>query len=172
MTVHSRTSYRGIRARSVARVGLVLIAVACSALAFARSGVPPVRARSIVAPHVIQITGTRYAWHVRYPGADGVLGTDDDVRGRRDLHVPAGVATRVLLRSRDYIYSLRVPSLDLNQVAIPAIDFELHIDVAEVGRHPLNGGQMCGITHPALQGTVVVESEEAYWAALRGMETP
>ncbi len=174
---------RGLRVRSVLRIGLGLIAVGVGALLTAlpqaraeraaEAGVPVAlcRGHTREAPHTIQVTGDHHTWQIRYPGPDGVLGTADDIFGSSTLHVPVGVPTRVLLHSRDFIYALRVPSLKVNEVAIPNMEFEVHLDEAAAGRHELRGGQMCGVARPALQGELVVESVEAYWAALQSMET-
>lgn len=155
----------GLRARSVTAGGLVVLT--CLGLGLAALA-PSGRAtpRRIGAEHVIAIEGRAHAWRVRYPGADGVLGTGDDIEGAGDVHLPAGVPTRVLLHSDDYIYSLRVPRLALNEVAIPDMEFEVRLEDLGIGTYRLEGGEMCGTPPPGLQGHVVVHDEAAYWAAL------
>ena len=37
---------------------------------------------------VIEVTGEEFNWHFRYPGRDGVLGTDDDHYSVQDLFLP------------------------------------------------------------------------------------
>ena len=55
---------------------------------------------------VVRMTGDDYRWGVRYPGRDGRLDTRDDVLDSRNLNVPEGTEVRVLLESRDYVYTL------------------------------------------------------------------
>ena len=117
--------------------------------------------------HVVELTGEAHTWRVRYPGPDRRLGTADDVEGTGDLHVPRDVPTRIVLRSRDYVYTLRVPRLGVDDVAVPDIAGELRLQAAASGTYALEGGQMCGVAYPGLQGHVVVHDGSGYWAALR-----
>ncbi|MCA9270279.1 MAG: cytochrome c oxidase subunit II, partial [Planctomycetales bacterium] len=39
-------------------------------------------------PPLVEVTGRQFEWRLRYPGADGVLGTRDDLFDVNDLHVP------------------------------------------------------------------------------------
>ncbi len=119
------------------------------------------------AEHVVAVVGADHAWHVRYPGPDGRLGTDDDLEGAGDLHLPRGVPTRLLVQSEDFIYTLRVPALGVDDVAVPGLSGELRIDAPRTGTYALEGGQMCGTRYPGLQGHVVVHERGAYWRALR-----
>lgn len=109
----------------------------------------------------VEITGQDFEWHVRYPGPDGRLGTQDDLFGWQDLHVPLGARTRIHLRSRDYIYNLALPHLGLKEVAVPDLEFSLEFEARLAGDFELRGDQMCGWTHPKLLGTLHVESGEA-----------
>lgn len=164
----STTFARGLRTTQVARSGGLVFALLAGLLLWLvpAHGPTPLRGR-IGSVHEIEVTGDAHVWRVRYPGADGVLGTADDIAGRGDLHLPVGVPTRVLLHSQDYIYSLRVPSLALNEVAVPDMEFELRIEAQALGSHVLEGGEMCGTPPPGLQGHVVVQSEADYWDALQ-----
>lgn len=114
----------------------------------------------------VEITGDDFNWHVRYPGADGKLGTDDDVSAMRDLHVPVNTRTRLHLRSRDYIYNLALPDLSLKEIAVPNLEFFLEFETGAPRTVELRGDQMCGWTHPQLLGKLFIESTDEFWNAM------
>ena len=120
----------------------------------------------VQAPLEIEVTARDYEWHVRYPGTDGVLGTDDDIRDVGSLHVPFGVPTRLHMRSKDYIYTLHLPGQDERQVAIPELEFDIFFTEEDKGEYPMRGDQMCGFSHDSLIGRLYVETEERFWDAL------
>ena len=117
----------------------------------------------------IEVVGRDFQWEVRYPGPDGVLGTEDDRIGARDVHVPVGARAKLHLRSRDYIYFLALPHLGLKEIAVPELEYALEFDAGAAGRYELLGDQMCGYTHPGLLGELIVESREDFVSALQKM---
>ena len=120
-------------------------------------------------PLRIQITGEEYTWQFRYPGPDGALHTDDDIiKIGKELHLPLGIETEIELTSRDYIYTFALPHLDLHQVAVPDLTFELAFIPQTTGTFSFVGDQMCGFEHESLNGRVVVESPAAFVAWLAG----
>lgn len=120
-------------------------------------------------PLRIQITGEEFTWQFRYPGPDGALQTADDlIKPGRELHLPLGLAVELELTSRDYIYTLAFPDLDLRQVAVPDLTFALTFTPQTPGVFAFVGDQMCGFTHESLHGRLVVESPAAFAAWLAG----
>jgi cytochrome c oxidase subunit 2 len=85
--------------------------------------------------------GYQYAWSVRYPGADNVLGNYDylkidatnqmgiDFSDRasfddfipREIHVPKGKPVRFNIRARDVIHSVYQPHFRLQMNAVPGM---------------------------------------------------
>ena len=120
----------------------------------AAAGDPP-----LSGPLVIDVTGHDYNWMLRYPGEDGVQGTDDDVHAVRHLHLPEGVRTVVRLHSDDFLYIFRLPHLELSEIAVPDLEFSLEFDSGPPGRHELRGDQMCGFAHASLLGLLIVEPQ-------------
>ena len=159
------TRTRTLRATTVGAGAVLLLALA--AIVLARRVPAHAGAASFGSEHVVEVTGQGHVWRVRYPGPDRRLGTADDVEGTGDLHVPRDVPTRIVLRSRDYVYTLRVPRLGLDDVAVPDIPGEVTLRPSSAGTYALEGGQMCGVSYPGLQGHVVVHEGVGYWAALR-----
>lgn len=128
---------------------------------------PETPAGSAGGPLVIRVTGSDYEWHIRYPGPDGVLDTEDDRFARRNLHLPAGTAVVLDLRSDDYVYSLFLPEQDVLETAVPGMPYEVLVEAGTPGSFELIGSQMCGYTHPLLLGEVVIEAAEDFrkWLA-------
>ena len=119
----------------------------------------------------VEVTGHEFSWEVRYPGPDGRLGTGDDVVGARDVYLPAGWPVRLRLRSEDYIYTLRIPPLGAEEIAVPDMVFEMDLGKIPEGVYPLRGDQMCGFSHPDLIGRVVVSSTAAWRQALSEIQS-
>ena len=117
----------------------------------------------------IEMTGHDFRWHSRYAGEDGQWGTSDDVHAAQVLHVPVTAEVEIVLKSRDYIYTLEVPQAGLKEIAVPDLTFTLQFRAHKIGRFELPGDQLCGYTHPDLMGTLVVDSQNDYrrWLASR-----
>lgn len=148
----------------LACLGAVIALPGCGDVA-ARSRAPSSEFR-IPTPLEIEVTGSAFHWHVLYPGADGLLGTDDDVHGRRDVHLPQNAQARVHLRSKDYVYTMSFPQLGLKEIAVPDLEFSLAVQALEKGVFELRGNQMCGFTHPNLLGRLVVHTAGDYAAEM------
>jgi len=118
------------------------------------------------------MTGDDYHWEVRHPGLDGRLDTPDDVLDSRDLNVPEDTEVRVLLESRDYVYTLAVPEFELKEIVVPDMAFELRLPASEAGSFQLLGDHMCGYDHPELIGTLIVRTRNDYerWLATANEE--
>jgi cytochrome c oxidase subunit II len=113
-------------------------------------------------PYVIEITGGKYQWHVRYPGVDGILATTDDVLTQRDIHVPLDTDVELLLKSRDFVYSLALPEFKLREIAVPELALRMDFHPAKTGQYQLVGDEFCGDPHPELTGTLFVESTDQF----------
>ena len=151
----------------IAAAGLVLAVAACGPA----DGCPAEASRAPAEPiHelIVLVTGSKYRWHLRYPGPDGELGTPDDPRAERNLHVPADCRVRLELRSEDYLYGLRLPHLEMEEIAVPDLEFALEFESGLPATYELRGHQFCGFTHPRLLGHLVVESQEGFAAWLAG----
>ncbi len=137
------------------------------------SGCPEPQIWNSAIPLVVRVTGDEFRWEIEFPGPDGVLDTPDDVRTRRELHLPAGHAVKLELRSADYVYSFHLPNWDLVEVAVPDSPVTLPLAAREAGVFDMHGSQMCGFTHDELLGTLVVEPAASFdaWLRTRKSET-
>lgn len=89
----------------------------------------------------IEATGYQFAWHLRYPGADGVLGTRDykkisadnplgqdwtDAHNFDDFHpdelwLPVNKQVRVRITARDVLHSFFLPHFRVKMDAVPGL---------------------------------------------------
>jgi len=107
---------------------------------------------------VIEVTGENFNWHFRYPGHDGVLGTDDDMFSLQDLYLPANSRVTLKLKSKDYIYSFALPELGKKEIAVPELDFTMQFKTEENGTLQILGDQFCGYAHKTLIGQAMIRN--------------
>ncbi len=105
---------------------------------------------------VVEVTGDEFNWYFRYPGPDGELGTSDDRHSVQDLYLPANSQVELNLHSNDYVYNFALPDLDLQEIAVPGLDFGLQFSTSDERTMQLLGDQMCGFEHETLIGKVYV----------------
>jgi heme/copper-type cytochrome/quinol oxidase subunit 2 len=67
----------------------------------------------------IMVTGRHFEWWFRYPGRDGVSGTDDDFEIARRLVLPTRCDVTLRITSDDYIYSFMIDEWKLHEIAVP-----------------------------------------------------
>ena len=125
--------------------------------------------RSTAGPLPVEVTGKRFEWQFRFPGADGHFGTGDDLVSRHDLHLPVGVAVELKLTSEDYIYTLSLPGLGLQEIAVPELFHSLRFEAGRSGSYRLLSDPMCAVrfSHDEEMGRVLVEERTAFdhWLA-------
>jgi len=115
----------------------------------------------------IAVSARQFEWEVRYPGADGQLGTMADYTVLNRVHVPAGRPVIIHLTSEDVIHSFAVHSFRLKQDAVPGMTIPLWFEVATPGEYTLGCAELCGLGHYRMDGVVVVQatSEFEEWEA-------
>jgi cytochrome c oxidase subunit 2 len=126
---------------------------------------------------LIEVTGQQFAWNVRYPGKDGVLGkTDhliasqenpiglvrddpaakDDVLLLNQLYLPQDRPVRVQIRSLDVIHSFFLPNFRVKQDAVPGMTMEIWFVPKESGDFEIACAEHCGLGHYRMRGQVHV----------------
>ena len=126
---------------------------------------------------LIEVTGQQFAWNVRYPGPDGVLGrTDhalasqdnpiglvaddpaskDDVMLLNQLYLPQDRPVRVQIRSMDVIHSFFLPNFRVKQDAMPGMTIEVWFVPKQAGEFDLGCAEHCGLGHYRMRGRVHV----------------
>lgn len=142
---------------------------------------------------VLEIIGQQWQWRYRFPGADGKLGaTDarfvspanplgldpDDVNGRENIivngnevHLPVNKPVKVLLRSHDVLHDFFVPQFRARMNIVPGQVSSFWFTPTQIGRYESMCAQLCGVGHPNMRGTVIVEDEVKFAAWLKTQPT-
>jgi cytochrome c oxidase subunit II len=126
---------------------------------------------------LIEVTGQQFAWNVRYPGADGVLGRTDHAQASQDnpiglvaddpasrddvqllnlMYLPQDRPVRVQIRSMDVIHSFFLPHFRVKQDAMPGMTIEIWFVPKQVGGYDLACAEHCGLGHYRMRGKVHV----------------
>lgn len=137
----------------------------------------------------IEVVGQQWLWSFRLPGADGKLGLadtrdvspdnslgidpkdanalDDVVIEGGELHLQIGKPVRVLLRSIDVLHDFYVPEFRAKMDMIPGMVTYFWLTPTRTGTFDVLCAELCGVGHPQMRGTVVVDNEADYqtWLA-------
>ncbi len=115
---------------------------------------------------LVQVTAKQFNWEIAYPGPDGKLGTDDDVKMDNDFHVPVNKTVRIVLKSRDVIHSFFVPAFRLKQDAVPGHEIPVWFKATKADKYEVPCAELCGFGHSGMKGWLYVQTPEEYeaWA--------
>ncbi|MES2201370.1 MAG: cytochrome c oxidase subunit II, partial [candidate division FCPU426 bacterium] len=69
----------------------------------------------------IQVLAEQFSWNFRYPGADGVFGTADDVISVGEMALPADKTVVMHISAKDVIHSFFIPEARVKQDAVPGL---------------------------------------------------
>lgn len=112
---------------------------------------------------VIDVTGHRWWWEVRYASADPTkIATTAN-----EIHVPVGVPVQVRLQSDDVIHSFWVPNLNGKSDLIPGHANSLWFRADTPGVYRGQCAEFCGIEHAKMAFFIVVQPRTAFdtWLA-------
>lgn len=110
----------------------------------------------------VEVTAQQWAWNFRYPGADGLFNTADDIVTLNDLRVPRDHPIYLQLTSKDVVHSLYLPNFRTKIDAIPGAVTRLWFQPVETGSFELACAQHCGAWHYKMRGELTVLDEAAY----------
>jgi cytochrome c oxidase subunit 2 len=134
--------------------GLVIISVSTGKVT---SG--PTRPRNVL---IIEITGTQWWWHVRYPNADA----SRIIVSANELHIPVGRPVEIRGTSDDVIHSFWVPNLQGKRDLIPSHTTTDWIQADHTGRFRGQCAEFCGLQHAHMALWVIAEPEGQFNAWL------
>ncbi|MBK8519429.1 MAG: cytochrome c oxidase subunit II [Ferruginibacter sp.] len=103
----------------------------------------------------------------------------DDIHVNTTMHIPVGVPVKMVIHSQDVIHDVGLPHFRLKMDAVPGIPttqwFTPKITTAEMKKKTGNPefnfeiacDQLCGSSHYAMRGVIIVETMEEYkkWLA-------
>jgi cytochrome c oxidase subunit II len=137
---------------------------------------------------LIEVTGQQFAWNVRYPGKDGLLGridrklasqdnpigldkrdpaAADDLLLLNQMYLPLGRPVRIQLLSLDVIHSFFLPNFRVKQDAVPGMSVQVWFTPKETGDYEIACAEHCGLGHYRMRGQVHVVPAEGYDEAVR-----
>jgi cytochrome c oxidase subunit 2 len=120
----------------------------------------------------VDILAEQFAWNVRYAGADGLMGTDDDIKTINQLHVPVNQPVEVTLGSigKDQkaavIHSFFLPELRVKQDVVPGMDTRVWFEATKTGQYEIACAEFCGLGHYRMRGFLKIETPEEFNAWL------
>lgn len=111
---------------------------------------------------VIDVTGVRWWWRVKYRLADG-----STVETANEIHLPVNEEVEFKLHSEDVIHSFWIPSLGGKTDMIPGRETRLKLLPTKVGSYRGVCAEFCGTAHAQMSLDVVVESRSEFdrWLA-------
>ncbi len=141
----------------------------------------------------LEVVAQQWLWSFRLPGVDGKLGRSDtrditsenplglnrnDAAGLDDviveggeLHLPVGKPVRVLLRSIDVVHDFYVPEFRAKMDMIPGMVTYFWLTPTRTGTFDILCAELCGVGHPQMRGTVVVDEAADYQTWLDQQQT-
>ena len=137
---------------------------------------------------LVHAIGQQFNWNFHLPGPDGVFGRRDlalvsnsnpvgldpnDPNGKDDLvvlgelHVPVDRNVVVDVSSKDVIHNFALPNMRIAQDAIPGQVVPMWFKPIKTGTYDIVCGQLCGLGHYSMKGTLVVDTPADYQAWLK-----
>lgn len=119
------------------------------------------------ADETVRIEAQQWAWTFTHAGADGKLGTADDIRTVDEVHVVLDKTYHFELTSRDVLHSFSVPAFRLKQDAVPGRVIRGWFKPTKLGEFDVQCAEICGIGHGIMPARLVIESPEQHAAWLK-----
>jgi cytochrome c oxidase subunit 2 len=137
---------------------------------------------------LVHAIGQQFSWNFHLPGPDGQFGrrdislvsnsnpigldaenpaAKDDLVVLGELHVPVNRPVIVETSSKDVIHNFAVPHMRVAQDSIPGHIIPMWFTPIKTGTYEIVCGQLCGLGHYAMKGTLVVDTPEDYQAWLK-----
>jgi cytochrome c oxidase subunit 2 len=157
---HGNTTLEIIWTVIPAAILIVLSFMSVSTWAKVKREVPPT-------DFELGVAAKQFNWAVSYPGPDGKLGSEDDVKFDNDIHVPVNKVVRLHISSDDVIHSIFIPNLRFKQDAVPGRTISGWFEATKPGKYELPCAELCGFGHSGMKGWLFVHAAEDYakWAA-------
>jgi cytochrome c oxidase subunit 2 len=99
---------------------------------------------------------------VTYPGADRVLGNDDDFTVRNRFEFPVNEPVIVRLQSEDVIHSFFIPELRVKQDAVPGMTIPIWFEATGTGEFQIACAELCGLGHYRMRARVIIHESDSF----------
>jgi cytochrome c oxidase subunit 2 len=137
---------------------------------------------------IVNVVAQQFSFNFHLPGPDGQFGRRDanlvtnsnpvgldanDPAGKDDivtlgeLHVPVNRPVILELSSKDVIHDFCLPAMRIAADAIPGSRLPMWFTPIKTGTYEAICGQLCGLGHYGMKGTLVVDTPEDYQAWLK-----
>src|SRR5438105_4801736 len=132
---------------------------------------------------LVHAVGQQFNWTYHLPGPDGQYGrrdpalsttqnplgldyndpaSKDDIVALGELHVPVNRPVIIELSSKDVIHNFNLTNMRIAQDAIPGSIIPMWFKPLKTGTYEVICGQLCGLGHYSMKGSVVVDTAEDY----------
>jgi cytochrome c oxidase subunit 2 len=137
---------------------------------------------------LVHAIGQQFGWNFHLPGPDGIFGrrelalvsnsnplgldpsdpaSKDDLVVLGELHVPVDRNVIIDLSSKDVIHNFCLPAMRIAQDAIPGQVIPMWFKPIKTGTFEVVCGQLCGLGHYSMKGSLVVDTPDEYQAWLK-----
>jgi cytochrome c oxidase subunit 2 len=118
-------------------------------------------------PPLAEVTGRQFEWRIRYAGADGKVGTRDDIHQVNDLHLPLDEEIVIAIKSQDVLHSFFLPHLRVKQDVVPGMKQFVWFRANRTGVYDIVCAELCGWGHYKMRGRITIEPREQFdrWLA-------
>jgi cytochrome c oxidase subunit 2 len=156
---HGNTTLEIIWTIIPAAILIVLAFMSASSWAKIKRHVPPT-------DFEVRVVAKQFNWEISYPGPDGKLGTEDDVKFDNDMHVPVNKPIRLVMTATDVIHSFFIPHMRFKQDVVPGREIVGWFESTKTGKYELPCAELCGFGHSGMKGWLFVHTPEEYkkWA--------
>jgi cytochrome c oxidase subunit 2 len=137
---------------------------------------------------LVHAVGQQFNWNFHMPGPDGQFGkrdvslvsnsnplgidpqsveSKDDLVVLGELHVPVNRPVIIETSSKDVIHNFALPHMRAAQDAIPGQIIPMWFTPIKTGTYEVVCGQLCGLGHYGMKGSLVVDTPQDYQAWLK-----
>lgn len=109
-------------------------------------------------PPIAEVTGRQFEWRIKYAGADGEIGTEDDIHVVNDLHLPEGEEIVLAVKSEDVLHSFFLPNVRLKHDLVPGMKQYVWFKLMKRGQFDIVCAELCGWGHYKMKGRLTVQS--------------
>ncbi len=137
---------------------------------------------------LVHAVGQQFNWNFHLPGPDGQFGhrdvnlvtnnnplgldpndvaAKDDLTVTGELHIQVDRPVIIEVSSKDVIHNFALPHMRVAQDAIPGSIIPLWFKPIKTGTYEIVCGQLCGLGHYGMKGSLVVDSPADYQTWLK-----